>query len=231
MIISNAYQDELLTNSWKRCWEDVFGTPETDLRDSIIWHYSDPSRHYHNISHLIGSLQIFKEYRNLPLAPNRVELAIWLHDVIYNPYAKDNELESVRFLYDYLFDQTRGEEVHTTNHQTSRIFAEIERLIQATTHNNNDPFYDAYLICDIDLVTLGADDTTFNSYCAKIRDEYKRVPDKDYYKGRLAILHDFLDRGFIYRTDPFKKKYERKATTNLLMEIERIKSVYKATMM
>jgi predicted metal-dependent HD superfamily phosphohydrolase len=234
MSMSVDYQQEFLDNSWRRSWEDVFGTKGTDLKDQLIWMYSNPNRYYHNISHLIGSLQTLKEYHACVDKRNRLELAIWLHDAVCNPIRTDNEVASVEVFYDHLYgkDICITEEIVLGSLEKSGVFADVSNYIRATQHKLpiKGSHVNENLICDIDLVTLGADEETFNSYCFKIRREYKMFSDNEYYGGRLKILHDFLDRGFIYRTDFFKARYEEKAIQNLTKEIDRIRPLYKVTM-
>jgi len=221
MVISDAFQSELLTNSWKRCWEDTTHVKNDLLRDTIIWKYSEPCRYYHNISHLVGSLLVLKEVYKLADNPQLVELAIWVHDVIYSTTISNNEYMSACFFH----DECKKLGVEWAN-SISHIIKYCNTLVLATAHTiDKDISNDAKLICDIDLVTLGADDYTFGEYCNKIRKEYSAVADEVYYPERLRIIKTFLHRGGIYKTPYFVEKYESSAIDNLSCEIVRLKGI------
>jgi predicted metal-dependent HD superfamily phosphohydrolase len=53
--------------------------------------YSEPHRAYHNRLHIDECLQEFDRMRGEARNPIALELAIWFHDVIYDPRATDNE--------------------------------------------------------------------------------------------------------------------------------------------
>jgi len=219
MIISTAFQDELLTNSWERCWGYIALNKNDMLRDMIIWKYSDPRRHYHNISHLIGCVQEFKANYELAIDPFLVELAIWIHDIENDINSKTNEFDSFMFFMDHIGS--------TEVEQFGLSKIPLRKLVLSTKHNLSitESSPDQNLICDIDLVTLGADDFTFDNYCRKIRKEYSTIPDDIYYPERLKILLLFLNKDNIYRTKQFRKKYESKARENLTKEVNRISMI------
>lgn len=218
-----AYEQELLTNSWNRCWGNIFQTPNDELRDFIIWKYCDPRRKYHNISHLIGCISIFRSVNYLTNDPSLLELAIWIHDLENEPLSKNNERHSIDI---FLKNCTIYKSIqYITNFNDVRN--KLIELVMATNHKNSFEFgtQDQKLICDIDLVTLGSMDDEFKSYCQKIRQEYFMVPDTDYYHNRLSLLTYFLTRGFIYRTPYFIELCEEVAIKNLTNEINRIKII------
>ena len=211
---SDDYTKELLINSWDRSYNKISKEPNDLLRDTIIWRYSEPSRYYHNISHLIGAIQTFKHYHNLNaynLAenPEVLELAIWFHDVICIPGNYDNEFDS--FMY-YKNNTELNVEVED----------QIYFLIDATRHDKIETNKDCQLLCDIDLVTLGAEPLLFSIYCQKIRREYHHVPDDTYIKERIKILNKFLTKPNIYYTKEFQELYETKAQENIKNELRRL---------
>ena len=207
----STYQNELLTNSWDRCWNDVFYS-NNQLRDIIIWMYSDPRRHYHNVNHLIGCISTFRIPKIVQLAknPQMLELGLWVHDLVYDVDSSTNEADSVK-LFLSLADID------------DRWFNVLNDYVLATTHStlyNNDTDYD--LIADIDLITLSAETRIFDAYCKKIRQEYIATSDKIYYTERYKFLVNLHSRGFIFRTEYFKNEYEDLALTNIYNEICRL---------
>ena len=216
--MSDDYQRELLDNSWQRSCAPLFIDGGEELKDYIIWEYSNPKRYYHNISHLIGCLQTFKQFINLPAFPEIVEVSIWFHDVIWN-----NEEDSYKVFLD---------NIDTHKEIDNLKILQIKDCIMATTHVMPTRLlsYEDMFMCDIDLITLGADATIFHNYCSKIRKEYSEYSDEIYFSERLKILHNFIDRGYIYRIPQIKSLYEEIAINNIKKEITRITEIYQMLM-
>lgn len=226
-MMSDSYQVELLHNSWNRCWSIMASQQNDILRDVIIWKYSDPRRYYHNISHLIGCIHELKHALTHIQVQNPLllELALWIHDIEneVTPLHIPNETASILFFvemskqYPLYFGYTED--------FNNKLYS-LSQLVMSTTHTlSNTDSIEHKLICDIDLVTLGSDETAFSSYCSKIRKEYVMYTDTEYYSGRLKILSGFLNRGFIYRTEYYKDTYESVAIHNLSNEIKRIEGI------
>ena len=58
--------------------------------------YSAPGRHYHTPRHICQCLSQLDGARDEIAHADFVEIALWFHDVIYDPKAKDNEDRSAR---------------------------------------------------------------------------------------------------------------------------------------
>ena len=63
--------------------------------------YAQSHRHYHTIAHVQSCLAEFEQYCESPecpvadeLAIHCVEMALWYHDAVYNPYSAQNEIKS-----------------------------------------------------------------------------------------------------------------------------------------
>ena len=65
---------------------------------SLYGAYSEVQRHYHSIQHIVECLEHFHQIKTHLDDTLSVELAIWFHDVIYNPKAHDNEQQSADYL-------------------------------------------------------------------------------------------------------------------------------------
>jgi predicted metal-dependent HD superfamily phosphohydrolase len=65
--------------------------------EDVREHYAEPGRFYHTLDHVMDVLatvaQLASHARNL----NAVQLAAWLHDVIYDSKASDNEDRSAEY--------------------------------------------------------------------------------------------------------------------------------------
>lgn len=174
--------------------------------------YSQPHRAYHNLRHIADCLKEFEAARALCERADEVELALWFHDAIYDPRAKENEEQSARLAREVI--------------QGAALPAEfgdhVEALILATKHNAPPRENDARLIVDIDLAILGQDEARFDEYETAIRKEYDWVPEAQFKTGRSAILRSFLVRPRIYSTDFFRDMYEARARRNLDRSLRRL---------
>ena len=180
--------------------------------DSICAQYADSSRHYHNMEHIGNCLREFDSVHGLAHDPAALELAIWLHDVIYDSHAHDNEEQSAHYLLELASEAG-----------IARVEAERgSDLILATKHQGQPEEFDAQLIVDIDLSILGQPWNTFEKYERQIRAEYAWVVQESFYEARKAILSVFLLRDSIFVTEEFRERYEDQARLNLKRSIDSI---------
>lgn len=193
---------------WKRI--DAKGNAKRAYAN-LAARYNEPHRAYHTLSHIEHCLNEFEYVRHLAKEPNTVEMALWFHDVIYNPKAKDNEEKSAEF-------GLRTAKVGLT----ARLSEKVAHLILATKHEEPPTDPDAQLIVDIDLSALGLPETVFDENTRKIRKEYAWVPEDAFVAGRSAILKSFLERPHIYSTPFFRKKYELRARRNIERYLARV---------
>ena len=152
--------------------------------------YQEPQRAYHTLRHVEAMLGALDGRTVLTPA---LALAVWGHDLIYDPRRHDNETQSARQFGDWLDIQRTGAE----------LVAEVRRLILDTQHTQPPTDRPAALLIDADLNVFGADDETFWAYEEDIRQEYSFVPWVQYREGRMAVLNRFLKRAQIYTTPEF----------------------------
>ncbi|MDC9575719.1 metal-dependent hydrolase, partial [Pseudoalteromonas sp. GABNS16A] len=145
------------------------------------------------------------QYRHLAEDPLCIELALWAHDVIYDPRASDNEARSADWFAQQFADSI------LTNSQRARV----HELILATIHPHPHTDPDMALLQDIDLSILGADAELYDRYEGWIRQEYKFVPEAGFRKGRSTVLRSFLDQDVIYHTAELRERLEMLARDNL----------------
>ncbi len=180
--------------------------------DELVAAHSAPERHYHNLEHLAEMFRVAGRLANQANDPAALFLAIWFHDAIYDPKAKDNEARSADYSAASL--ASLGVPVETIQR--------VGRLIHATAHfahNENPPDRDTAIMLDADLAILGSAETRYRRYSVDIRKEYSFVPDAEYAAGRAAVLRAFLTRPRIYLTSPLFAEGEERARTNLLAEL------------
>lgn len=173
--------------------------------EMLLTRYTEPVRAYHNLQHIGACLNALDEVSTEGVDRQAVELAIWFHDAIYDPKAKDNEEQSAE-----LFSLCAREAA-----LPEMLTAEVVRLILITQHKAIPQTKEEQLLVDIDLSILGADVEAFAEYERQIRAEYAWVPEKDFCKGRAAVLEQFLKHEHIYHTAHFSQRYEAKARDNL----------------
>ena len=172
--------------------------------------YAGPGRHYHNETHIEALLRHCAAVHERLAAPAAVELAIWYHDAVYVPLARDNEAQSAA-----LFRR------HFAGLLAPELVTEVAAMILATERHllpdTGPPAFlaDCALFLDLDLSILGAPPDIFARYEAAIRQEYAAVPDAAYRTGRAAVLEGFQARNRLYFSDHFRVLLEAPARRNL----------------
>ncbi|BFU42049.1 metal-dependent phosphohydrolase [Krasilnikovia sp. MM14-A1004] len=189
--------------------------PEADLDAAggyLLGRWSEPQRQYHDVTHLCAVLEVIDRYADLAPAPDRVRVAAWLHDAVYDPRALGdaNERDSAEFAAGLL----------TTLGAPAEVAAEVSRLVGLTAgHATDADDPDGELLCDADLSILAADADRYAAYTAAIRREYAHVPDDAFRAGRARVLTALLELPRIYRLAPLHAAWESSARTNLEREL------------
>lgn len=187
-------------------------SPESYWTD-LLAHYSEPHRAYHNLAHIMDCLEQFESAKHLAQDAVAVEMAIWYHDAVYDPRAKDNEERSAE-----LAVRAVTEAGLRTSYREN-----IQALILATKKHDASLARDAAVLVDVDLSILGQNSARFDEYERQIRREYNWVSEVDFANGRAAVLGAFLSRPNIYTTEFFRAKYERQARENLQRSIQQLR--------
>ncbi len=172
-------------------------------------HYAEPIRTYHNLDHIRECLCVLDEHRALASVPDVCELAIWLHDVIYDPLAKDNEARSAEFAAELCANSSR----------IAHLAGTLSEIILATRHLPARLSGDAALVTDVDMSILAADPDRYARYGRQIRSEYPSITDAQFNAGRVAFLRGMLARARLYHTDEFHMRCDAGARANLAREI------------
>lgn len=178
----------------------------------VVRGWSSWGRHYHTLGHLEACLEEFDQVRDLALNAGEVELALWLHDVVYRAWRSDNEARSAALAVEIMSHE--GAE--------SAAVHRVVTYILATRHQGREPNGDAALVVDIDLSILGQSAEAYVEFERNVRREYWWVPRRRYVAARCAILESFLKRASIYRYPEFQRRYEAAARVNLAAAIARL---------
>ena len=203
-----------LVERWKRTWQRIEKVPPDALYTELSARYAEPQRAYHTFQHIGECFALFESVRHLAEKPVEVELAIWFHDVIYDPKASDNEERSAAFALKMLHD----------NAVDPAQSARVVHLINATKHTQLPIGVDAQLLVDVDLSILGADADRFDEYEEQIRFEYGWVPWPEYCTRRAELLRRFLARPTIFAFEHFIIQRENRARQNIRRSLARLKS-------
>jgi predicted metal-dependent HD superfamily phosphohydrolase len=179
----------------------------------LLTRWSEPQRQYHTVTHLTAVLDVVDQHAELAPGADRVRLAAWLHDAVYDPQALGdaNERDSAEFAAGLL----------TTLGAPDEVAAEVARLVGLTAgHATQDDDPDGELLCDADLAVLAGDPEEYASYTAAIRREYAHVPDDAFRGGRTQVLKALLELPSIYRHAPLRTAWEDRARANLEAELK-----------
>jgi len=190
---------------WLAHWA-MLGLPaDPALLERLLASYAEPARHYHTLQHLDECLDLFERVAHLAAQPGEAALALWFHDAVYVPLAKDNEARSA----DWAGEALRAASASAT------VIERIAALIMATAHHEAPAGSDARLVIDIDLAILGSAPVRFAEYEQQIRSEYAAVPADLYAEKRREVLAGFLARPVIYATPELHARLEEQARMNL----------------
>lgn len=195
---------------WDALWRRLGAVPSEDALAALERQYSAPGRHYHTLAHLDAVLATFDELRHLAPNPDIAELALWLHDVVWEPMRDDCEQRSVEWAMRML--------------PASPALPALPALILETRHRaapSVDP--DAAVVRDADLSILAADDDAYDAYEHAIRAEYAMLPAAQFRAGRATILADFASRRPLFFT-PVMQSREPRAHANLARSLARLEA-------
>jgi predicted metal-dependent HD superfamily phosphohydrolase len=191
---------------WSNLWTRLGGVADPrPVYDELVRAYTSASRAYHTLEHVRDCLRQLDQFPALAEQADEVEMALWAHDVVYEPRASNNEERSAEWARRALL----AGRVPPPN------ISRISQLILATRHRAVPEDPDAILVVDVDLSILGRPEPEFDRYEQRIRLEYAWVPEATYCEARARILESFLQREHIFGTRPFRDRYEAHARTNL----------------
>ena len=189
---------------WDALWQRLGAVPSEEAFAELERQYSAPGRHYHTLAHLDAVLVTFDELRHLAPNPDIAELALWLHDVIWEPMRDDCEQRSVEWAMNHL--------------------PALPALILETRHlKASSVTADAAVVRDADLSILAAGDDAYDAYEHAIRAEYAMLPTAQFRAGRSTILADFASRRPLFFT-PLMQAREPRARANLARSLARLEA-------
>ena len=207
---------------WCNAWNNAGFERDTNKRNFIferfIWYYysynAATTRAYHNITHIIRCLKHFEksikhdDVKVRPSCPEEVCIALWLHDIIYDPRSRSNEQQSAN-LAKLIILYAGG---------SNRLAKRIEKMILLTAHSEKGLGYttvDEQWLLDLDLSILGESPEVYEWYSKNIRKEYEHIPLHIYKCARVDILDRFMNRKKIYNIEYFGQLFTEQCLQNV----------------
>ena len=197
---------------WQNLCNSLGVTDNGKIFKTLIKAHAEPHRAYHTIDHIAACLRHLDNARSKTERPEEVELALWFHDAVYQPFSATNEEDSAQWAVDWL----------TASGAAKTVIERIKNHILATKSHVAPKDLDGRYMLDIDLSILGTSPGIYDEFEKNIRREYKRVPRLIFRKKRKAILKGFLARPNIYMTDHFENTLEQQARDNITRAISNL---------
>lgn len=191
---------------WKRCCAADY-TGESIVAN-IEASYSEPHRYYHTGQHIDHCLTQFDLARQQMDDADAIEMALWFHDIEYDPKAPDNELQSAERFKSYAHDAMSPE-----------LEQKIYRLIMITMHSDAPTGDDEKYVVDIDLSSFGLPWDKFVKDSLNVRKEFFHLSDQEFAKRNLRFLQSLQSRPRIFFTNFYTQRYEQTARDNISKRI------------
>ena len=194
----------VLEKSWFELHRHYHFSEPQKIFNKLIAAYSEKQRAYHTLQHLYECLVFLDLIRADLNDAYAVALALWFHDALYDPQAKDNELKSAE-----LFEQYLSQDLSID------IVQKIKRWILATQMHKATDELDLQFLLDIDLAILAASPERFAEYEQQIQQEYAWIDPDIYLIKRKQVLAHFYQTEPLYQTEYFQQNLEQRAKQNL----------------
>lgn len=188
-------------------WQAHGGHAAQPVFEELAAHYAEAARRYHTLAHIRRCLRTLDRYRAVIAEPASVELALWCHDVIFRPGARDNEAQSADWW------RARAAGIATATVEC------VAAAILATTHQAPPATAVAAWTVDIDLAGLALSPSSFARDGAKLRAERPDLADAEYDARERAFLAALLARPRLYHTAQLHAGLEVAARANLARRI------------
>ena len=198
----------VLEKSWFELHQHYHFSEPQKVFNKLIVAYSEKQRAYHTLQHLHECLVLLESIRSDLNDANAVELALWFHDAVYDPQAKDNELKSAELFAQYLAQDLSID-----------IVQKIKRWIIATQKHEATDELDLQFLLDIDLAILAAEPQRFMEYEQQIQQEYAWVDPDIYSIKRKQVLAHFYQTEPLYQTEYFQQNFGQRAKENLKFKL------------
>ncbi len=206
--------DRPLRADLQRRWAELL-PDHPEVGEELALRWSEPHRVYHDLTHLrevldrLGVLADAGEPVGRP-----VLLAAWCHDAVHDGVSPADE-EASAALAGRLLAPAVG-------HAEALEVARLVRLTAAHAAAPDDA--SGRVLCDADLGVLGGTSEEYRRYTARVREEYRHVPEPDFRRGRAAVLAHLLGRPRLFATAAGLRRWEERARRNVGAELLRLRA-------
>lgn len=197
-------RDRLDPARWEQLWQRLGAAAPGNSFGLLQAAYDEPSRHYHGARHILACLAHLDTHRALAERPDVVELALWLHDLVYDSRRQDNEAASALQARAWLAEAG-----------LARLADAVEAMILATCHQQPATSADEALVVDLDLAILASPQPIYQRYESDVRREYAWVPGPLFRAGRAKLLQQLLAMPHLYQRPELAAQWEAPARANL----------------
>lgn len=203
MFTETAQAPQWLLNSWIRSCQSAGATAnEPSLiavcRD-LLDRWSEPSRSYHGLRHLIDVLTHVDELAEEATDADLVRLAAWYHGAVFSAESKiayanaggEDEVASAALAREQL--GTLG----VPETAIDKVASMVTKLVRHKAVRSDS---DCAVLLDADLAVLKSDPQRYREYTKAIRAEYAHIPVEDFVRARLRIVTRLLERPVLFST-------------------------------
>jgi predicted metal-dependent HD superfamily phosphohydrolase len=205
-----AELSSILENEWRKDAARLSTSATPEILADLLARHSEPQRRYHGLGHLTALAELMNAHAPHIAPGSAPRLAIWWHDVVYNPQARDNEERS---------SDLAGEHLIRLGATTELIEQTCTIILMTKNHWNGPSIGEGDYFLDADIAILGAPPGVYDTYAANVRQEYAFASDDAYRAGRSAFLKSALARSRLFRTLVFETTYAAQARANMQREI------------
>jgi len=202
--LAAAISAERFKALWMRCLDSIPAMDASPVYKNLMNCYAEPHRRYHSCEHLAHCLHEFDRAAAMIKNRDAVEMALWFHDAVYVPAARDNEQRSA----DLFVDWSKG-------FLRPSLITKVCSLILITMHKQAPRNEEDCYAVDIDLSSFGIPWDDFVRDSRNVRAEQTGVGDVDFYPGQTQFLEALIKRPRIYHTKYFHSLYEESARQNI----------------
>ena len=170
--------------------------------------YTETHRHYHNLTHIATMFEVLKKLENFQLSTTQT-LAIWFHDVVYDPLFKNNEERSCEFARSWLTDKIDKEDLE----KLCKIIMDTKTHVASCKESE--------LVIDLDYASF-AENWKDNAF--KVSQEYVScIGIEDFRKGRIQFLENLLKKEKFFYLERFNLLYTDHLIQDATQELKRQK--------
>lgn len=188
---------------WRRTHRGEGMLDPARVHAEVVAHYAEAFRTYHTLGHVDDCLARLDTVAHLVGHPDAIEIALWFHDVLCDPGARDNEVRSARW---YLARSAGA---------TPPLRIAVCRMILASRHLQPAVRMDARYMVDIDLAGFGHPWLEFRRTTDLVRAEFPHKPDAEFARALAPFLRSLVARESMYGTAFFRERCEATARRNV----------------